>query len=281
MVLGEEVVEQFRQLVADTLDSLEERTSEEWSPEADLTPETYLTLNRTLLGEAPLLASEHEDLTFVDALLAPEALPVLPPSDLPARDLELYAITVGSQPGERASFVRRSNPRRGLRAGRLLTSYHDVLARIDAPVFGFDLDIDLILVGDLVHVLSQTTFAKLFRDQETLIGRVPAWTGAVAAHIPMADEGRARLEAKVLRDSRLARRLETIANRGHLEGITTEEIRSKMAVVGLDHEVLINAQGELTLEEEHIPSVLHFLNEDLFHGVLTNAGFRADRKAPR
>lgn len=132
-----------------------------------------------------------------------------------------------------------------------------------------------------MHVLSQVTFAKLFRDQETLIGRVPAWAASVAAHVPMAAEGRARMEAKVLRDGRLARRLETIANRGHLDGITIEEVREKMVAVGLDHEALISDDGELTLEEERIPSVLHFLNEDLFHGVLTNAGFRADRKALR
>jgi len=146
MMLGVEVVGRFRQLIADTLDDMEERTQEPWTPEADLTPETYLTVDRGVLGEAPLLASEHQAITFAEALLAPEALRVLAPNDLPTKDLELYAITVGSEPGERAAFLRRSNPRRGLRAGRLLTSYHDVLTRIDAPVFGFDLDVDLIFV---------------------------------------------------------------------------------------------------------------------------------------
>lgn len=281
MILGKEVVGQFREVIADALDDLNQRTSEPWTPEADISPETYLTLHQDLLGEAPLLSAEHESMSFTAAVLAPEGLPVLHPSDLPTRDLELYVITVGGTPGSRAAFVRRSNPRRGLRAGRLLTSYHDVLTRIDDPVFGFDLDIDLVIVGDQVHVLSQVAFSKLFRDQDALKAQVPAWAGKIAAAIPMEALGRERLEARALRDSRLARRLETVANRGHLEDITTDELRKKMEEVALDPDLLLNASGELTLEEDHIPHVLYFLNEDLFYGVLTNAGFRADRKAAR
>lgn len=281
MLLGVDVVQQFREVVAETLDIFNQRTPEPWSPEADLTPETYLTLHRDLLGAAPILAAEHGDTTLAEALLAPEGLPVLHPNDLPARDIELYAITVGAVPGARAAFLRRSNPRRGLRAGRLLTSYSDVLTRIDEPVFGFDLAIDLVFVGDQVHVLSQVTFAKLFRDQDALVQQVPTWAAEISSHLPLEVSGRARLEERALRDSRLARRLENIATRGHLEGISEQILREKMVAVALDPELLLNADGELTLEDDHIPQVLHFLNEDLFYGVLTNAGFRADRKAPR
>lgn len=281
IILGEAVAKAFREVVVEALDDLSQRTPEPWTPEADVAPETYLTLQQELLGEAPLLASEHGSMSFTEAVLAPEALSVLHPGDLPARDLELYVITVGGTPGSRSAFVRRSNPRRGLRAGRLLTSYHDVLTRISDPVFGFDLDIDFVILGDHVYVLSQIAFSKLFRDQDALKAQVPRWAGTIAAAIPMEPAGLERLKARALRDSRLARRLETIANRGHLDDVPTDELRKKMEEVGLDPDLLLNARGELTLEEDHIAHVLYFLNEDFFYGVLTNAGFRADRKAAR
>lgn len=281
MLLGEKVTAEFGEVVAGALETLGQREAEPWSPDADLSPETYLTLTASQLGTAPVLASEHNDLTLSQALLAPEALPLLDPHELPAANLELYAITVGDVPGERAAFLRRNNPRRGLRAGRIYTSYRDVLQNIDDPVFGFDRDIDLVFYGDQVHVLSQATFAALFRDQEALAGQIPGWTESLGQHVPLESAGRERLNQRALRDSRLARRLEAIVTRGHLADVTVDELREKMVEVGLDPSAHLNSNGELSLEDEHISTALNFLNEDLFYGVITQVGFRADRKAPR
>lgn len=281
IALGAKVAAEFRDLVALTLEDMADRTPEPWTPDAELSPETYLTITTDLLGQAPILHADHEDLTLSEAVLAPEALPMLHPADLPARDLELYAITVGDTPGSRAAFLRRSNPRRGLRAGRVLTSYSDVLVKIEDPIFGFDLIVDLVFVGDDVHVLSPNTFSRLFRDQEALAAQVPSWTGVIADAVPMSAEGRERLQERALRDGRLSRRLEAIASRGHLPGITAAELRETMTAVGLNPDELLDDQGQLVLQDEHIPQVLYFLNEDLFYGALTSTGFRADRKAVR
>lgn len=281
MLLGERVTNEFKQVVAGTLDNLAQRDSEIWTPDADLTPETYLTLTTAQLGAAPVLATEHGELTLSQALLAPEALPLLDPHELPAANLELYAITVGDIPGERTAFLRRNNPRRGLRAGRIYTSYRDVLQNIDDPVFGFDRDIDLVFLGDQVHVLSQATFAALFRDQEALAGQIPSWTAVLGDHVPLEAAGRDRLNQRALRDSRIARRLESIVTRGHLADVSIDELRDKMTEVGLDPDAHLDSNGQLSLEDEHISTVLNFLNEDLFYGVITQIGFRADRKAPR
>ncbi|QNN52314.1 hypothetical protein [Nocardioides mesophilus] len=271
----------FREVIADTLDDMSQRENEPWTPEADQSSETFLTLHQDLLGSAPVLASDLTQPTFAEALLTAEGLPVLTPQSIPAANLELYALTIGNTPGSRAAFVRRANPRRGLRAGRLLTSLSDTLTRIDEPVFGFDLNIDLIFVGERVHVLSQSTFRALFRDQEALTAQVPAWTGDLAGHLPISQAGLDRLAAKALRDRRIASRLETIVNRGHLDGITSDRIRETMTQVGLDPDVLLTDAGELEFADEHIPTVLQFLNEDLFYGAITNVGFRADKKAAR
>jgi hypothetical protein len=281
VLVGPDVAAPFREIIGEVLEDLSGRTSEPWTPEADQGPETYLTLRQELLGDAPVLAAEHTDLTFAQALLTAESLPVITPQTVPAANLELYALTVGSTPGARAAFVRRSNPRRGLRAGRILTSLHDTLSRIDAPVFGFDSSVDLVFQGDQAYVLSQSAFGALFRDQEALTAQVPRWTDDLAKHLPISTVGIERLSAKALRDRRIASRLETIVNRGHLKGVTAQELTETMAQVGLDPLVLLNDQGEFEFAEEHVPTVLQFLNEDLFYGAITNVGFRADKKAPR
>lgn len=206
--------------------------------------------------------------------------PVMKAATVPAGNLGLYALTVGSTPESRAALVRRSNPRRSLRAGRVFTSLRDALARLDEPVFAFDMVFDLVLYGDRAYVLSRPRL-PLFRDQQALVAQVPGWTEAVAAHVPMTSDGQCRLTAKALRDRRIASRLKTIVNRGHLDCITDEMLRVTMTAVGLDPDVLLTRDNELELADDHIATVLQFLTEDLFYGAITNVGFRADRKAIR
>ena len=96
---------------------------------------------------------------------------------------------------------------------------------------------------------------------------------------PSSKKGAKRLQERVLRDSRLKRRLEAIVTRGHLEDVSEETLRKEMISLELDPDRLLDKKGRLTFKDEDIPEVLQFLNEDLFYGALTNEGFRADKKA--
>ncbi|GAB2854837.1 hypothetical protein [Nocardioides pacificus] len=281
VAMGDDVAAELRGVLRATVVDLQERSPEPWAPDADLSPETYLWLPRGDLGDAPVLASEHQGLSLAEALAAAETLMPLTPGKLPTQDLTFYALTVGSTPGERVSFLRRTNPRRGLKGGRVLTSLHDVLTRISDPIFAFDDLVDLVFVGDRVCVLSQTSFVALFRTQQVLIAQVPGWSAELAAHVEMTEDGRARLTAKAIRDSRAKTRLEAIVRRGHLANVSASTIKTRMVDVGLDPTLLLDANGRLRLDDDDIPTVLQFLNEDLFVGALTNVGFRADRKAQR
>lgn len=281
LTMASDVAAEIGAIVAATLADLDERSPETWAPDADLSPETYLMMEARDLGEAPLLASEHGELTLAEALMSAESLPVLRPNELPVPDLTFYAITLGDAPGQRVAFLRRANPRRGLRRGRLMTSYSDVLTRIESPVFAFDDLVDLVFWGDSVLVLSQTAFTAIFRSQETLMAQVPGWTSELAQHVTISAQGQERLSAKAIRDSRVKMRLESIVKRGHLADVEPAVISERMTVVGLDAAALLDPEGRLLLEDEDIPSVLQFLNEDLFVGALTSTGFRADKKAVR
>lgn len=234
------------------------------------------------LGDAPILAPEHSGASLFEIALSAEALDVLDPNELPAADMGFYVITLGDEPGHRAAFLRRANPRRGLRGGKIWTSYHDVLTRIDEPVFAFDDLVDLVFFEDEALVLSQTAFVALFRSQETLMAQVPRWTSDLSAHVPISGEGIVRLNALAIRNSRAKARLEAIVRRGHLATVSAAVIAEKLVEVGLDVEALINSDGELVFEtDDEAMMALQFLNEDLFVGTLTSTGFRADKKATR
>lgn len=279
--LNHDVADAFREVLARTLQDLAEREPQAWAPDADLSPETYLTINVSELGEKPELLAEHDGASLMGALLTAENLPVLDRGTLPAGDLSFYAVTVGDTAGQRAVFLRRTNPRRGLKRGRIYSIFSDALQTVEEPIFAFDEWMDLVCVGDTVAVLSQTVFAALFRGQDALQKQVPAWTTDLNAAVSIADSGRERLEQRALRDSRIRARLEAIVRRGHLPSVSSETLRSAMETSGLDPDHLIDADGNFVLEDEDIAPVLYFLNEDLFAGSLTKTSFRADKKATR
>jgi len=269
-------------VVTECLHDLEQREPETWSPEADLAAETCLVLPVSDLGGAPLLASAHAaHERLVTALKHAAALDPLSPGQLPTPELAFYAMVVGDRAEDRAVFLRRANPRRGLRRGRVFTTLRDALTRVEDPIFAFDELVDLVVVGDSMIVLSQTAFSALFRGNEALTSQVPRWVHDIAQHLPISSDGEERLQSRSLRDSRLRTRLESITRRGHLAAVTPEVLRSVMGNFGLEPEKLLDDKGRLILDDEDIPVVLQFLNEDLFVGALSDVGFRADRKSPR
>lgn len=281
VAVGHEVAAAFRDVANNTINDLGSREGEDWAPDADLSVETYLTIDANEVGTAPILGNEHGNLSLLAALQFAETLPDLKPNDLPVGDLSFYAVVIGDIAGSRAVFLRRSNPRRGLKRGRIYSLLADTLQRIEEPIFAFDEWMDLVAVGKDVFVLSQTVFAALFRDQDALAQQVPQWTTDLIAAVPIEAAGRQRLEECAQRDSRIRARLEAIVRRGHLASVSKEVLREAMQSVELDADSLINADGEFLLEEEDIASVLYFLNEDLFSGSLTQTNFRADKKATR
>lgn len=280
--LTEEVADAFRAGIAEVADGMEEREAERWTPDADVTAETYLVASREALGDKPELSAlpfDADDLA--SALMRAADVPELSADQLPAADLSFYAVVIGNDPDGRTVFLRRANPRRGLRRGKWFTSFGDALAKIEDPIFSFDDQVDLIFQEDVVLILSQTAFAMLFRSNHELAAQVPRWVKALKSHVPMTKKGAKRLQERALRDSRIKRRLEAIVTRAHLEDVSAEDLRAEMEALELDPDGLLDHKNRLTLEDEDIPEVLQFLNEDLFYGALTKEGFRADRKQAR
>lgn len=280
VVLGADVEAAFREVARETLSDLGTREAADWTPDADLSPETFLVLDSSEVGDSPTLTTDHDNKAFLEVLAEAERLEAIHPKHLPTGDLTFYAIIVGD-PGNRSAFIRRSNPRRGLKRGRIYSTLSDTLQRVEKPIFAFDEWVDLVAVDGKLCVLSQTVFAAFFRDQETLAKKIPEWIETLANSVPLAESSHPRLEERVKRDSRLKARLEAIVRRDHLSSVSSETLRKAMEDNELDPNRLLDSEGKLILEEDDIPQVLYLLNEDLFTGSLTNTGFRADKKATR
>lgn len=117
VVLGADVEAAFREVVRSTLSDLDTREAADWTPDADLSPETFLVLDSSDVGDSPTLTTDHENKAFLEVLAEAERLEAIHPKHLPTGDLTFYAIVIGD-PGNRSVFIRRSNPRRGLKRGR-------------------------------------------------------------------------------------------------------------------------------------------------------------------
>lgn len=79
---------------------------------------------------------------------------------------------------------------------------------------------------------------------------------------------------------RRRRRLEAIAERGHLASVSSRKLKLEIVRLGLDASRLM-AGNKLIVNDETIDDVLKLLNEDLFIGGLSGNEFEVDKKAPR
>lgn len=291
--LDSNIADEFRRVAFDTIHGptqctgtqsfargILHRTSEPWSAEAEITPETYLECDISSVGEYPRLVRHPHSDRFLEVLSNPEDLDTICARDVTARRLNIYGFSIG-RTGNQTTFIRRANPQRGLGAGKLYGIFSDALQSVKDPILAFDENIDLITTGDRLIVLSQNAFIMLFRGQEALKALVPKWGDTLASHFPFSHETKQLVIDRASRDSRSRRRLEAIVTRGHLRGIEPERIKDAMESCSLNPDLYFTPQGELCAPPDEISTLLHFLNEDLYQGQISNEPFRVDRKAIR
>lgn len=274
------VVDAFRDVIEDATNELATRTPEPWSAEAVVEAETYLITSVDSAGTGPKLSRKAQKRgdSLIAVLRNAAALDVLGARKL--SPFPLYAFVVGDDPSDRAVFIRRSNPRRGLGSGRIFTTLGETLVRVDEPIFGFDDEVDLVVAGDQMAIFSTASFRAIFRDNEQLRAQVPAWIEEIASHVPIAGDGALLLAEASNRDSRVRRRLETIRDRGHLATLDKKKLRDSLKRHGLDAG-LLSKNGELVIDEKtDVFRLFQVLNEDRYFGDLSGDPFRADRKSP-
>src|SRR4051794_17004032 len=105
-----------------------------------------------------------------------------------------------------------------MKTGRLLTRFSDRLARLDDPLFIFDLQFDLIVAPDEVAILNLTGFDRVFADLDPTGNEVPHHIADMKASLGtrLQAAAEARIEAVCRAKPGLARRLRRISRSHHL-----------------------------------------------------------------
>ena len=240
-------------------------------------PDVHVELNEYMA--VPQHVVEDDAYDVLDLLERAASLERLSPADIP-KTLWFYAVAVGNDPERRTSFVRKANPHRLARPGRILTTLGDVLARIEAPVFVLESRFDVVVVEGGLVVLNDNAFETMFRGATELQGRIPQWAKSISDHLPIEAGGAERLVEASKRDARLARRLRSISEADYIPNVTMAQLRAQIKAQGLDAGRLIR-ENQLVIDEEDPDTLLRLLNEDLFVGGLSGRKYAADRKRVR
>jgi hypothetical protein len=174
--------------------------------------------------------------------------------------------------------VRKTDPHLTARPGWVISSLGEALSRIDDPVFVLESRFDVIVLPDGLAVLNATPFETLFRAAEEMSERVVTWADAITDHFPIAGDGESLLVDAARRSSRLAKRMRSIYDSGHLAAVTLSQLRAAAKQQGLDVASLFSKDGLVINKDTDTLTLLALLNEDLFKGGLTGTKFAADRK---
>jgi hypothetical protein len=253
-----------------TVDNIRQCQLRPYTADTHLEPgDDALFADRSGIADSPLLA----------VLFPTSPHKTINARSLPKYPLLFYAAT-GTNGGTRIAFLRKANPRRAARPGRMFALLGDTLTESREPVFTLDPSFDMIATPNGVVTTSQSTFELLFKDTEAVVAAVPEWIQNIASHLPLAGDGAARLAEKAASSSRLRRKLQAIQERGHLAQVTVENVRAHLDDLGLDAADFIRDDA-LVVDAADPSTLLHLLNEDLFKGGLTQAPFQSDRKSQR
>ncbi len=267
--LSANVADSFRGYCLGALDWLETATEQSYSGGTELDPSGFF-----LIDDLAIL----DELSAVgDLRTAIETLPNLRPDQLDL-SIQLYGVVAGSD-GDRVLFVRRTNPQLAHGAGKkLLAIGGERLTRLDEPAFSFAPKFDFVVGDGWAIVLDQRSFEMLYREIGMVTANISRWIGGITDFLPMDAADVESLRTVALHDSRTWRQLREIEQRGHLAGVTLDQVERYARVVGIDPAAVV-AGDRLTFDPAQRFNFLHLLNEDLYKGQLTDELFEAQRKS--
>lgn len=196
-----------------------------------------------------------------------------------------YAVVVEQEDeDEPIAFVRKFNPQRGMKAGRLpAAAQGNTLSRFDDPLFNFDLAFDLVVAPDEIAILKVGAFNTVFADLELAKAQVPEHVDAISAAlgVKLASSAEGVLRTVCSEKPSLATRLRRLAHTDHLPKVTNATLREALDKHGFARNALGTGQRVRLADVEDVKTFL-----DLVEGLYYEADFsdeprRADRFSVR
>jgi hypothetical protein len=296
--------EVIREVCRETLHRIAERSARQYEPSLHIDPaseylavpdaelvqhEAFRPKRRRRSGDAeepvggvnPATVTIETDPQVRDLLRRASGLGRLPAERLTEYTFQFYAAVVGSNPIARIAFVRKTNPARVLRRGRMVFAYGDRLRSIEDPLLLLDERFDLVVAPDGIAVLDQAVFEQLFRDVKVLNERYPVYARAFST-LQLDQNQIETLVERCRHNSRLGNRLRQIYESGHLAAgnVTMSDVKREINKLGLPRGVLLK-DGRLDFTGADPDTILKLLNDDLFIGGLSGVPYEVGSKARR
>lgn len=292
-----EVVDELRALCEATVSSLLDRQPVSYADDLNFDPETqYMVAETTELvahvpeprrgrrktdepTERPLVET---DAAARQVLADASSQPLIDAAEIERRKTFLFsAAVVGDNPTSRVAFVSAHNPYRSAERGRLVTLFGDGLRRVTDPLLIFRPDFDMVVTSTHVAILRADAFERVFREIDRMRSRIPVWSGALTSALPLDPGSAGRIEQVCQSNSRVARHVRSMYERGMLAGkFELSALRRQLQQQGFDPNRIIK-QGKLVLEEEDIPDVLKVLDERLYTGWHSSTRWDVGSRSPR
>lgn len=287
----EEAFAELRSVCEPVAAELRDSTPRVYQPFAQLEPgEEYFRVEIDELPTKPQAhrrsaAPETNDVDSADLVRLVASVDRLDPvADLDDFAYVFYAICWPADSGF-AGFVKKTDPRRALRAGRRWFQYGDVLRRADPPDLVLEPNVDVVVTPTFVAARNPTAFKNLLNDVQVALAAVPRDVKAVRARlrhsVPLSKGAAAALEDAAMKRVSYARRLNLLPSR--LADVTLDEatLRKELRRVGVPARALIGASGEFDFGAEEVGVFLDVLEARYFDDRLGGERRRADRYSTR
>lgn len=263
-----------------------------------LEPEQYLSL-AIATGSSGAASNEVDALQKLDRMMPEEATATarlveivnsafdddewLTKDELGLGSWLFYAVVVQLTDGGVAAFVRKYNPQRGLKAGRLRVAANgNTLARFDDPLFNFDFNFDLIIAPSEIAIFNVAAFNSVFADIELAKihadEHVTTITSNVVAQLSGPSETLFRKECG--ERTALANRVRRLAHVDYLDRVTTAALRDALRKHGMPVDRLGKTKVQLTNRAD-IEVFLDLVEGLYYEADFTGEARRADRYSVR
>lgn len=293
--LKKDIADELRSACEKALSNLAQRTPKPYTGAGNIDDMEYLRLEVRAPSDGDGSDGQTTDVNLEELLSAADIIQLsMTAFDVPATDFLnrgdlfdggwLFYSVVAEVEGakEPVAFVRQYNPQRGINPGRLLGVYGDGLAKLQDPVFMFDLFFDVVVASDEVAVLSTTQFQRVFADINVVASEVPGDVGTLEKAISITVTGASRT---VLTDIcqeklRLAARLKKLSRQPHLKLVTTASLRSALMKHGMNSGQF-GSGSKVTLKDvDDVRLFLDVLEKRFYEEDFTGATMRADNASP-
>jgi hypothetical protein len=285
----------LRAVCEDALAELQEAVARPYEPYAEIeVGEEYFWVEVAELPQHPpprqSLSAEHADEAYdgtadlVRITRHVDELDAAGPNRLANRYL-FYTICWPVSNSSFVGFVKKTDPRQAMKAGRRWFQYGDVLRRADPPDLVLEPDVDVVVTPDFIAARNPTAFKNLLNDVQIVLSSVPANLESVKKllkrSVPLSSSAAEALQRASERRVSYARRLHDLPAR--LDAITLDiaTLRKELRRVDVDPRAMLDRDGHLAFTEENVGVFLDVIESRYFDDELGNERRRADRYSKR